>query len=89
MVSLNSWSVSVALYYVSVSEHSLSCKLHSLRMSVVHSLSVSVLLEYKRTSCISITHFSTLGGIFALVLLNKGANGLCAVTIWNFGAPRR
>ena len=53
MVSLNSWSVSVALYYVSVSGHSLSGELHSLRMSV-HSLSVSVseLLEYRR-KCIS------------------------------------
>ena len=46
MVSLNSWSVSVALYYVSVSGHSLSGEWHSLRMSV-HSLSVSVLLEYR------------------------------------------
>ena len=28
MVSLNSWSVSVALYYVSVSGHSLTGELH-------------------------------------------------------------
>ena len=48
-VSLNSWSVSVALYYVSVSGDSLSGELHSLRM-IIHSLSVSVsvLLEYRR-----------------------------------------
>ena len=48
VISLNSWSVSVALYYVSVSGDSLSGKLHSLRMSA-HSLSVSVsvLLEYR------------------------------------------
>ena len=49
MVSLNSWSVSVALHYVSVSGDSLSGELHLMRMSV-HSLSVSVseLLEYGR-----------------------------------------
>ena len=54
MVSLNSWSVSVALYYVSVSGHSLSGELHSLRMSA-HSLSVSMseLLEYRRKSLIT------------------------------------
>ena len=58
MVSLNSWRVSVALYYVSVSGHSFSGELHSLRMSV-HSLSVSVsvLLEYRRKNfCIQILH---------------------------------
>ena len=51
MASLNNWSVSVVLYYVSVSEDSLSGELHLLRMSV-HSLSVSVseLLEYGRES---------------------------------------
>ena len=43
-MSLNSWSVSVTLCYVSVSGHSLSSELHSLRMSG-HSLNVSVLLE--------------------------------------------
>ena len=42
MVSLNSWSASVA-YYVGVSGHSLGGELHLLRMSV-HSLSVSELL---------------------------------------------
>ena len=52
-MSLNGWSVSVALYSVSVSGHSLSGELHSLRTSV-HSLSVSVseLLEYRRKSLV-------------------------------------
>jgi hypothetical protein len=51
VVSLNGWSASVAIYYVSVSGHLLSGKLHSFRMSV-HSLSVSVseLFEYRRMS---------------------------------------
>jgi hypothetical protein len=59
--------VSVALYYVSVSGHSLSGESHSLRMSV-HSLSVSVseLLEYRRNS--SLVHFWDIFFGYLLVL---------------------
>ena len=51
MVSLNSWRVSVVLYYVSVLCHSLSGQSHLLRLSG-YSLSVSVseLLEYRPKS---------------------------------------